>query len=268
MQLLPSPVLASVVKHFLIIENSSIIEVKHRMFSDGNTGIVFNYGDALLHQQNSVAKTLPKSFMYGQLDAFQNIISVGRIGMLIVVFHPFGASGLLKIPAVELKNQILDLGCFYPYETGILLDNILHQSHTISRIKVVENFLISKLKPQTHKGKLANDAVYLINQQHGNLSVMELTSTLQINERQLQRIFEEHIGLTPKRFSGIVRIQYFLKLLRKNSAQTSLTELVYDCGFYDQAHMIREMKNITGITPRQYADQPALLAANLLPISI
>jgi AraC-like DNA-binding protein len=268
MQIPPSPALAAVVKHYLIIENNNqSANLKHRMFSDGNTGMVFNYGDALLHQRDQLLETLPKCFMYGQLDAFQHIISVGKIGMLIVVFHPFGASGLLKVPAAELKNAIFDADSFFPRETGILLDNILHQTDALSRIQIVEHFLLRKLVNQPHKGELAIHAVHLINQHHGNLSVAALTPVLQVSERQLQRIFEEHIGLTPKRFSGVIRIQYFLKLLRKSPATTSLTQMVYDCGFYDQAHMIREMKNISGFTPGQYAGQPALLAANLLQIT-
>jgi hypothetical protein len=125
--------------------------------------MVFNYGDALLHQQNAALKNLPQCFLYGQPDAFQNIISVGKIRILIVVFHPFGASGLLKIPAVEMKNMILDLDYFYPNESGILLDHIFYISDPLSKISIIENFLIHKLKFQNYKSELAKYAVHVIN---------------------------------------------------------------------------------------------------------
>ncbi|GLU54556.1 helix-turn-helix transcriptional regulator [Dyadobacter frigoris] len=267
MQILPSPALAQIVKHFLIIENDHTAHVQHRMFSDGNTGMVFNYGDPLIHLEshNELSAILPFGFIYGQLDIFQNIISAGKIGMLIVVFHPFGLSSLLKISAIELKNQILNLETFYSLEIETLLDQIFQSSDIFSKIQIVENFLTRKLTMSNQADNLAFNTIKLIHHHNGNLSVNQLTSILQISERKLQRTFEEHIGLPPKRYSGVIRIQYFLKLLRK-SPRSFQTKLVYDAGFFDQAHLIREMKNISGITPSQYISQTNLLAANFLQI--
>ncbi|MBE9464607.1 DUF6597 domain-containing transcriptional factor [Dyadobacter subterraneus] len=268
MQLLPSRSLSQIVKHFLIIENDHAANVQHRMFADGNTGMVFNYGDPLLHLENGQLDILPISFIYGQPETFQNIISVGKIGMLIVVFHPFGSSSLLRIPAIELKNQILDLEIFYPVENQIISDQIVSSIDVFDQIQIIENFLTAKLKIQNLSLNLACQAIQIINKNNGNLPVTELTSLLKISERQLQRSFAEHIGVSPKRYSGVTRIQHFLKLVRTNtSSLNSLTNLVYDCGFFDQAHLIREMKNISGITPGQYIGQSNLLAANLLQIS-
>lgn len=268
MQIIPTPAIAQIVKHFLIIENDQTTNVQHRMFADGNTGMVFNYGDPLLQVDNGQLNILPNSFIYGQPETFQNIISVGKIGMLIVVFHPFGLSSLLRIPAIELKNQILDLENFYPFEAGIILDQIINSIDVFNRIQIIENFLIAKRKIQNSSLNLASRAIQLINQNNGNLSVIELTSFLKVSERHLQRSFAEHIGISPKRYSRITRIQHFLKLVRTNSSQNSLTNLVYDCGFYDQAHLIREMKNISGITPSQYISQTNLLAANFIQITV
>ena len=267
MQILPSPALAHIVKHFLIIENDQIAHVNLRMFSDGNTGMVFNFGNMLLiyEDDSKSSKILPSSFIYGQLDTFQNIISVGKIKMLIVVFHPFGISALLKIPAVELRNEILDIETFYASESQIFTEQIFNSSAIFSKIQILEDFLINKLSENHHKDQLTFRAINLIHQQNGNLSVSQLISNLQVSERKLQRTFEEHIGLSPKRYSGVTRIQYFLKLLRKNPT-TSQTKLVYDAGFFDQAHLIHEMKNISGFTPSQYRSQPNLLAANFLQI--
>jgi len=267
MQILPSPALAHIVKHFLIIEKDQIAHVSLRMFSDGNTGMVFNFGDPLLiyKDDSQASKTLPSSFIYGQLDTFQNIISVGKIQILIVVFHPFGISSLLKISAVELRNEILDMETFYASESQILTEQISNSPAILTKIQTVEHFLISKLSKNPNQDQLTFQAVNLIHQQNGNLSVSQLISTLRVSERKLQRTFEEHIGLSPKRYSGVTRVQYFLKLLRKNPT-VSQTKLVYDAGFFDQAHLIREMKNISGITPSQYVSQSNLLAANFLQI--
>ena len=55
--------------------------------------------------------------------------------------------------------------------------------------------------------------------------------------RQLERQFRDDVGLTPKTFSRIVRLQSALRRVRQGRA---LTDVALACGFYDQAHMTRE----------------------------
>lgn len=269
MQVAPSPILSDVIRHFLVIESNFSLGTYHRMFSDGNTGMVFNFSDSLLHQKSGdgEATLLPDSFVYGQLDTYQNIIASCKLGLVIAVFHPYGATAFLKLPATELKNEIIDSTCFFPNTTNVLLEKIQEQHDTYSRLKAVEDFLIAHKKNPYISSNLATEAVRLIHAYHGNLPISSLQSHLQIRERQLQRTFEEHIGISPKRYSGLTRIQFFLKLLRSNPLQTSFTSLGYDSGFYDQAHLIRELKNISGITPGQYISKHTPLAANLVPIA-
>jgi AraC-like DNA-binding protein len=49
----------------------------------------------------------------------------------------------------------------------------------------------------------------------------------------------------------IVRFQYALHY-KWQYPQTKLTGLAYDCGFYDQSHMINEFRDLSGKTPKQY----------------
>jgi AraC-like DNA-binding protein len=267
MQLKPSPILSGIIKHFLILENDSSLML--RIFSDGNTGMVFNNGDPLYRQECSSAnrEALPQIFIYGQLDVFQNVISSGKIKLLIAVLHPYGASALLRLPAFELKNQSIDASIFQFLRSESVLDQMHGHFDVFDKIRIVENSLLSTLRQPFIHNLLATNAIHLIDQSHGSLSVTDLASALNVHERQLQRVFEEHIGVTPKRYSGIARIQYFLKLLRNRSLETTLTDVLYDSGFYDPAHLNRELKNLSGLTPGQYLGGGNLLAANLIRIS-
>ncbi len=266
MQIAPSPALSDIVKHFLIIESAQTGCIKHRMFSDGNPGLVFNLGDALIQidPRQNTAIILPDSFVYGQLDVFQTILSKGKINLLIAVLHPFGASALLKTPANRLRNLILDSALFYTSRISSIVDELSTAPTTISKVDILQRFLNNEVKSRAENFAIACNAVSLIQRELGILPVQQIYTTLNITERKLERVFEEHIGLSPKRFSGVTRMQHFLKLLRKKTPDISLTELTYTCGFYDQAHVIRELKNISGITPGQYLTQPNLLAANLI----
>ncbi len=69
-----------------------------------------------------------------------------------------------------------------------------------------------------------------------------------ISQRQLRRLFKHYIGASPKSFSKIVRFQHILKL-----TQLDMTPghglLSHAQGFYDQSHLIKDFKQLSGSTP-------------------
>jgi AraC-like DNA-binding protein len=263
MQIPPSPRLAHLVKHYLVLEVAMAAGMTHRIFSDGNTGIVFNFGDTLMQEYAGTAVSLPNSFLYGQLGHFRHVTSTGNMRLIIAVLHPFSASAALHVPASTLTDKLLDLEDFFPNQTNRVLESILSAQDPFKRILAVEDFLTSKLKPLTNN--FAIEAVGLIHEYRGNVNVEQIAGYFNVTERTLQRTFQEQIGLSPKRYAGIVRMQRFLKMLRTNTPVPSVAALAFECGYYDQAHLIREMKNLSGITPGQYLSQP-LLTANFLQI--
>jgi AraC-like DNA-binding protein len=265
MQIKPTTSLSGIVRHFLIIESDR--QAVMRIFSDGNTGIVFNYGDALFHQNDPHSSRLPASFLYGQLDSFRNVVATGKIRLLIAVLYPFGAAALFKTPASELRNQIIDCELFYGRHADILSDEIAFSPSIPQRVAAVERFLLSQISEYSNINTLVTNAISIIHEQKGLLPVARLAQLTGGTERQLQRKFEEQIGISPKRYAGITRLQYALKMLRRKSPDMSLAGIACDSGFFDQAHLIREMKNLSGLTPGQYLSPQNLLAANLIQIA-
>lgn len=267
MQIKPTSQLSGIVRHFLVIESDR--HAAMRIFSDGNTGIVINYGDALSYQaeKHLSPALLPNSFLYGQLDTFRNVWASGKIRLLIAVLYPFGATALLRIPAVELRNQILGCEHFFGQDADIFTERIAPSASVAEKIRVMESILISGLQERPAGSSLVMDAVRLIQVKNGMLPVASLAEITGITERQLQRKFEEHVGISPKRFAGITRMQYALKMLRRKSSDISLAGIACESGFFDQAHLIREMKNLSGLTPGQYFTPQSLLAANLIRIT-
>jgi AraC-like DNA-binding protein len=266
MQIKPTSAISGIVRHFLVIESDR--QATLRIFSDGNTGIVFNYGDPLFYQteQQRGPAMLPASFLYGQLDGYQNVWANGKIRLLIAVLYPFGAAALFKIPASELRNQILSCEHFYGRHAEFLADEIAVSETIPDKIRVTERFLMFQLQNASAGNKLVTQAISLIQAHHGLVPVNRLADLTGTTERQLQRKFEEHIGISPKRYAGITRMQYALKVLRRKPADLSFAGIACESGFFDQAHLIREMKNLSGLTPVQYLSPQNILAANLIQI--
>ncbi|PUZ26113.1 hypothetical protein DCC81_17900 [Chitinophaga parva] len=78
-----------------------------------------------------------------------------------------------------------------------------------------------------------------------------------ISERCAQQLYLGHVGGSPVSFATFARFNKGLHLVR--STQMPLTDIAYECGYYDQAHFIRSFKKRTGITP---SDARRSLAGN------
>jgi AraC-like DNA-binding protein len=264
MQIKPTPLLSGIVRHFLVVESDT--QSGMRIFSDGNTGVVFNYGDALLYQNemHPGLASLPASFLYGQLDTYRDVWAQGGIRLLIAVLYPFGAAALFKIPASELRNQIVGCEDCFRTDPAWVNDQITSLPAIHDKIRAAEHFLLSQLSGSGSGNALVTQATSIIHAQNGLVPVTRLAALTGTTERQLQRKFEEQIGISPKRYAGITRMQYALRMLRKKSGDLSLAGIACESGFFDQAHLIREMKNLSGLTPGQYLNPQNVLAANLI----
>lgn len=93
-------------------------------------------------------------------------------------------------------------------------------------------------------------AVVLIESRRGaNMTPEAAAKTVGLSPRQLTRLFQEHIGMTPKRFIIETRLRY-ARWLVENS-QLSMTAIAYETGFSDCAHLATSFKLKFGTSPRR-----------------
>jgi AraC-like DNA-binding protein len=100
-------------------------------------------------------------------------------------------------------------------------------------------------------------AVGTILESGGRVSIDALVSSAGTSLRQLERQFRENVGLTPKTFSRIVRLQAALRRLRHGRA---LTDVALACGFYDQSHMTRDFRELASMSPGAWQSHAGDLA--------
>ncbi|MFL9483525.1 DUF6597 domain-containing transcriptional factor [Chitinophagaceae bacterium LWZ2-11] len=268
MQLPPSPLLSTIVKHYLVIEGENSTQLNYRLLSDGNPGIVFRFKESLL-QYNTGYKTYQpqsNSFVYGQITHYNDVISTGQLGMLVVVLHPHALHAFLHTAAYELNNDTIMLTDLFGQDVKALEEQVLSASNIHGAISAVERFFIKKLSDINEPDQVIEAALQIINQHKGMITIENLLKTVPVTERQLERKFKEYIGITPKKFVDTVKFQNFLKNLQKYSPGKNITGLCYECGYYDQAHLNNYFKKNTGITPLQYKANHNLPALNFIPV--
>ncbi|MBO9583224.1 MAG: AraC family transcriptional regulator [Flavobacterium sp.] len=269
MQVLPSKELAPYIKHYLFLENTDRAIQKLRLFSDGNTGIVFSFQNRLISGINKETKEyLPSSFLYGQLDGFKDIYSDHEFTLVIVVFQPNGMNQLLQIPAYEFQNSILNLEDIFDQKGLDLQEKLSEGVNYGQKIELLNHFFKTLLDKKTFSNQLIiNTSLDFILAHKGYFSLKQLAGYTNYTERHLERKFKECVGLSPKKFGSVVRLHHFLKLLKDKTSDVNLTSIGYDAGFSDQSHLIKEFKKHTGITPREYLYSTKKLTNNLIKTS-
>jgi AraC-like DNA-binding protein len=214
--------------------------------------LIFLYGDTYKHHSKSgEITTLPKCFLIGQLTEPYVIEPVGVTGSFVVQFKPNGFLPFATIPIKEMENTAVPLEKLFGQKGLEIEQRILNANTTTEKIQIIETFLIKLLAERKTIDNVVNSTIDTIYTSNGQFSVNEFSKSSNISRRQLARKFSDSIGLSPKQLAKIIRIQTTLKALL-NQEITSLTDLAYENEYFDQAHFIKDFKEFTGLTPKEF----------------
>lgn len=228
------------------------IPEKQTIVPDGCMEMIFHYGDFYRqYSENNKSVIQPKCFVIGQLTRPLEIEPIGETGIFSVRFHPNGFMPFATIPIKEMENTAVSLEKLFGKEGEEIEQAILTAPSTLERINRIETFLFYRLTAAENIDRIIKSVVETILTANGQLSVNELSQQTNSNRRQLERKFSSVIGLSPKQLSKIIRLQATLSMLL-NKKFTSLTALSHENEYYDQAHFIKDFKELTGFTPKEF----------------
>lgn len=143
---------------------------------------------------------------------------------------------LSKIKATNAKNPLVQINATSDKE---------------SRVRLIAGFL-SKLAREKglEEYREIQSAIQIIIDRKGLISVNETAKFLRISERTLQRKFKQYVGISPKKFAKIIQFQTSLAQISQVTI-SKLTDVVFENGYADQSHFIRNIKMFTGKKPSQ-----------------
>lgn len=249
----PSEELSALVKCYWTLESpKEKTPERNTIVPDGCMKFIFHYGDLYKHYpENGNCITLPKYFLIGQLTKPYEVEPTGETGTFFVCFHPNGFLPFTTIPIKEMENTAVPLEKLFGQDGKEIGQMILNANSTSERINLIETFLLNRLTSTQTIDHIVKSTVETILTANGQLSVDELSKQNNINSRQLVRKFSSTIGLSPKQLSKTIRLQATLKTLLTKKI-TSFTDLAYENEYYDQAHFIKDFKEFTGLTPKEF----------------
>ena len=169
---------------------------------------------------------------------------------LITRFHPYAGSLFFPNQLSDFTNESIDLFDVLTKECFEFYHRLMEQPSLEQKVIVLEAFLIDRLfttSKNHNKITLVEGLCHTICSQGESFDSKRLAAEFGFSERYIQKLFLNYVGISPKSFFSVQRFNKSLKLVR--SSNMSLTNIAYECGYYDQAHFIREFKSDTGIAP-------------------
>jgi AraC-like DNA-binding protein len=224
---------------------------RSRIVPDGIVEVIFHYGEPCTTYQDDVGFLQPKSFAISMMKKYVEIESTGNTGFISVRFFPWGAYHFFDTPIQEFLDQTIDATKLWGDRVNIALKRLKETPDLNLKFLIVEQFLLDSLQEHKKPDTIVEEALKLIRDTKGILPIEKLCEHTGESRKQLERKFLSTIGTTPKVFSRITRFLNICHQLGEHKDKT-LTQLTHECGYYDQAHFIKEFKEFSGFTPKEY----------------
>lgn len=250
----PSEKLAGLVRCFWVLEmeNFEGVPYIHRTMADGCIEMVFHYQgvfDELLNNNQQVRSF--SSGISGPSQQFRRFSINNHFGIFGVYLYPFALPELFDIPALALTNEMVDTGTILGAAGKELEEKMMLAPDNQTRVAIISQYLESKLAQRKTRNNGISETIRQIIHTDGRSNVQRLADDSFLSIRQFQRNFKEHAGFSPKLFTRIIRFQTALRKYPEKEF-LSLTDIAYDCGYYDQSHFIHDFKEFSGHHPGVY----------------
>ncbi len=161
-----------------------------------------------------------------------------------------GARAFFKLPMMELNGRSVSVDDLSDPELVELKHRLFEATDMNTCIALIEGFLYKRLcQPEAHNMRRINAAMQSI--YGGERSVEALAQAACLSYKQFKRVFADYVGANPRDYLRVVRFQKSLHTLQA-LPDVNFAQLACECGYFDQAHLIKEFRTFSGYTPSEY----------------
>jgi len=254
--IIPPPAeLAYYVRAYWVFEGSGIGDQPYvyRSMADACAEIVFHYKSnwPRISETNQIIPGTDKvAALQSPTARYQRFVTNSDFGIFGAYIYPYAIPDLFNLSASELSNQMPSFADCIGKNGRSLQERILHANDNHERASILSAFLTKQLRQKAQKPTTIHACIKQIIHSPGPSRIDKIASDFCISARQLERKFKTITGYSPKHFSRISRFQQALRNYGGN--YKSLTDIAYDCGYYDQSHFIHDFREFSGYEPGNY----------------
>jgi AraC-like DNA-binding protein len=245
-----SPPLARIAECYWILEGHGT-GVPEPIIPDGRIEIILHYGVPFeRHHVDGTVERQPASLIVGQILAPMSLGYRGQAGVAAIRLRPAAARAVVGGAATDVTNRAVDLEDMFG-STATLRERLALAADDAARVRLLDAWLGSIVRCGVSDAIEA--AVHEMVTRGGAIGLSGVARTAGLSIRQLERRFLTDVGVAPKAFARLVRLQAALRCIADGQP---LAEVAHACGYYDQPHMTRDFSRLAETSPaawQQYA---------------
>jgi AraC-like DNA-binding protein len=257
-EIIPAPKnLREDVECFRLGKYTTSAELAVKVCPNGFPGILFQHS----YKDQSAVKNIvtrsgrvvypPISFIHGQVTELSIMNFSGPFTTIQAVLKPHALKTLFGIDASTLTNGSVDLNRL---SAGDLNMQLIEAPADRDRVALLAGFLAAKLKSGYSRDTLIEESLVLIQQNISSITLKYLLERLGLSERQFEKRFRQTVGISPKLYIRIKRVNEAMRLMDTGS-YARLTDVAHALNFYDQSHFIRDIRVFSGIAPKNISQK-------------
>lgn len=182
--------------------------------------------------------------------------------MIEVEFPPLAAYTLFKLPLRELAGQFVELPQILGRTGAEMVERLAEAPGWPGRFALLED-AVERLAgdgPAPHPAVVW--AWRRIVRSHGRVNIGELAAEAGWSRRHLTRQFTDQLGMAPKTVARLRRLRHAVRLLSQ-PRRGSIADIAACCGYYDQAHLANDFRDIAGCSLNEYLAEIAAAVARV-----
>ena len=248
----PPADLSRIIQCFWIVEDepgATPLPQRQKIIPDGYTEVVCHFGDPYRIRLTRRWETQGYVLVAGQIKRHFYLENKGKSAIFGIKLKPSVLSHVFGVDMSKFTDRVVDVRKVKGFKALAGLHETLAMLGTDKRCTTAAEFFRSQkgAMPQDHPVDAAIDLIF---NSHGTSSISEIASRTGFTERHIEQLFNRHVGLTPKFLARIVRFSRIFQLI--SDEQPDWGDVVFQSGFYDQSHFIRNFKAFTGEEPSRY----------------
>lgn len=166
----------------------------------------------------------------------------------ISVSFALGALPSLGLPPTAAADKLVPLEFIWGRGGGYLREQLLSAVTPDGMLAAMEDALVARLCGPVTPDEGAVTAARLLS---AGMPVTKVAADLGLLPRTLRRRFTAQIGLTPKRFARVQRLQGVVRSL-DGLEEADWATVAAAHGYSDQPHLADEFRDLADVTPAEY----------------
>jgi AraC-like DNA-binding protein len=224
---------------------------RERLLPRAHMDLLINLGEPhrlVSSDRDRPSRLCERAWIAGLQDTYLDIESPSHPWLMGIRFKPCGPLGLLRVPLADLANQVVDLDLILGPSIERLRERVVASASVESRFDLLERYLLDRMAAAARPRAEVSHALGRLAGTCGAVRMRTLASETGISQKHLIDLFREQVGMAPKRYARIVRLNALLRGL----SSSPWADLAARFGYYDQAHLVRDFREFSGTTPTEF----------------